>query len=260
MARALDTYDGIAIAEIIVYTFFLAGGIFLSIKHGFKKSSGWRFLIILALARLIGSSLLLATINNPNNESLYVGYLTLNGVGFGPLILMLLGLLSRLFDSINRQRNTLVEPLYLRLISIMMLVAMVLLIYGGTQADYSTVNGVPKIEYVTASKVGAGLMIGVLVLLIIETALLTRNRGYICQGERRILLAVVLSIPFVLVRLVYTCILILGDKSQDVWLYFGAGVLMEMIVVLICQIVGFTLEKVPPVTKEPLVEREPSSV
>ncbi|KPM36818.1 hypothetical protein AK830_g9745 [Neonectria ditissima] len=246
----LNTYDRIAIAEIVVYALFLIGGVFLCFKHGLKRSSGWRFLVILALARLIGSAMLLATINDPTNESLYIGWMTLNGVGFGPLILMLLGLLDRLFESINRQGPQIVKPLYQRTISLLMLVAMVLLVVGGTNADYTIVNGTPKISYPVESRVGAGLMIAVLVCLIIETVLVVRNQGFIAQGEHRILIAVIASLPFVVVRLIYTCVLILGNKSQGVWFYLAAGVIMEMVVVFICEAVGFTLQKVPPTPKD----------
>lgn len=251
MARSLDTYDRIAIAEIVVYAFFLIGGVFLCFKHGLKRSSGWRFLVILALARLIGSAMLLATINDPTNESLYIGWMTLNGVGFGPLILMLLGLLGRLFESINREGREIVKPVYQRLISLLMLVAMILLIVGGTQADYTIVNGTPKITYTPESRAGAALMIVVLGFLVIETLLVIRNQGYIAEGEHRILIAVLASLPFVIVRLIYTCVLILGNKSQSVWFYLAGGVIMEIMVVLICEAVGFTLQKVPPTTKAP---------
>lgn len=246
MTRSLTDYDRIAIAEIAIYPFFLIGGIYLSLKHGFTKSSGWRFLIILSLARLIGASLLLATINNPNNQSLYVGYLVLNGVGFGPLVLMVLGLINRLFDSVNRQGSVVVKPRYLHAVSLLMLIAMILLVYGGTQANYSTVDGNPKIQYTTESQVGAGLMIAVVALLLVEVVLVSRNHKYISAGERRILIAVVASLPFIIVRLAYTCDLILGQKSQDVWFYLGGGVIMEIFVCLICQVTGLTLAKVPP--------------
>ncbi|KAK7428940.1 hypothetical protein QQZ08_004557 [Neonectria magnoliae] len=246
----LNTYERIAIAEIVVYAFFLFGGVFLCFKHGLKRSAGWRFLVILALARLIGSAMLLATINDPNNMSLYIGWMTLNGVGFGPLILMLLGLLDRLFESINRQGRQLIQPLYQRAVSLLMLVAMILLIVGGTNADYTVVNGTPKISYPVESRIGAGLMVGVLAFLIFETVLVVRNQGFIAEGEHRILIAVIASLPFVIVRLIYTCVLILGNKSQGVWFYLAGGVIMEMMVVIICEAVGFTLEKVTPKPKD----------
>jgi hypothetical protein len=46
--------NGVSIAEIIVYVPSLAIAIFLSVRHGFARSSGWMFLIVFCLARLIG--------------------------------------------------------------------------------------------------------------------------------------------------------------------------------------------------------------
>lgn len=246
MGRPLDTYDDIAIATIVIFTIYLIGGIVLCIKHGFFKSSGWRFLIILALARLIGSSLRLATINDPTNESLYIGWATLNGLGLAPLILMLLGLLGRVFDSINRQGHVVVTPPFRHLIEVLMVAGMILLIVGGTESDFFVVNDEPQVRYSGISRGGTGIFVAVTALLIIETLLAFRSQGYIAQGEHRIVIAVVICLPFVIVRLVYACIVVLGGVQSNRWLYLGMLVIMEMIVVLICEILGFTLDKAPP--------------
>lgn len=260
MPRSLNTYDNIAIAEIVIYIFFLLGAIFLCTKHGFGKNAGWFFLMILSIARLLGSSLLLATINDPTNESLYVGSLVLNGLGFGPLILMLLGLLSRVFDSVNHQGHVVVKPIYQRITKLIVLVALILIIIGGTDSEYSmTTNGTPKVEYDVKSKAGVAVFILVTVLLVAQTYIAVRHRGYISQGEHRLLFAIVSSIPFVIVRLAYTADLILGSKPRNVWMYLGAGVIMEMMVVLICEGVGFTLGKVPVQSKEEAIQLEESS-
>ncbi|KAI5459900.1 hypothetical protein BGZ63DRAFT_388939 [Mariannaea sp. PMI_226] len=258
MTQSLNTYDKIAIAEIVIYTFLFGGSIFLCARDGIRKSSGWRFLVVLSLARLIGSALLLATVNDPSNESLYIGWLTLNGVGFGPLILMLVALIGRLIESINRQSaQPIVKPLYQRLIEILMLAALILLVIGGTSSKYTFVNGVPKINYTVESKVGAILFIVVMAFLLLQTIVVLRHQGYIAQGDYRILVAVLASIPFVIVRLVYTVYLILGNKTTTVWLYLGAGVIMEMFVCIICEVVGFTLKKVSPKTNAPENEQAP---
>ncbi|KAF4978815.1 hypothetical protein FZEAL_4859 [Fusarium zealandicum] len=245
MAPSLNNYDDIAIAEIVLYSIFLIGALVLCKNHGFGRNAGWFYLIILSLARLIGSAFLLAAVNDPSNKSLYIGWLTLNGVGLGPLILTLLGLLSRCFDSMSRQGHVVVKPIYQRIIQVSMLMAMILLAIGGSKSSYNLKEGAPKIQYSTESKVGIAFMIVVLVLLVGQTLLALRNQGYISQGERRLLIAIVASLPFVVVRLVYTCVLILGGHKQTVWMYLGAGIIMEMMVAFICEVVGFTLDKKP---------------
>lgn len=250
MTRSLDTYDNIAIAELVLYTFFLAGGIYLCIKHGFINNHGWRYLVILSLARLIGSGMRLGTISDPSNTDLYVGWLTLTNLGLSPLILVIIGLCSRLFDSLKRQGNPTVNY-FQRFIEILMLVALILIIVGGTQADYTLgASGAPKISYTSISKAGIALMIVVLVLLSAEFLLLLLKQGLVAQGEHRIFIAVGLSLPFVWVRLIYSCVIIFGGVTSSVWLSLGAGVIMEIIVVIICEAVGFSLGKAPEMPKE----------
>ncbi|PNY23776.1 Uncharacterized protein TCAP_06283 [Tolypocladium capitatum] len=246
MGRPLNTYDDIAIATIVVFSLYLVGAIILCARHGFVKSTGWRFLIILALARLIGSALLLATVNDPTNENLYIGWATLNGLGLGPLVLMLMGLLGRVFDSINRQGHVVVTPLFRHLLEVLMIVGMILLIVGGTESDFTVVDGEPKVVYSGVSRGGTGVFVAVTALLCLEALFAFRNQGYVAQGEHRIIIAIIICLPFVIVRLVYACIVVLGGVLTTKWEYLGMLVIMEMIVVLICEILGFTLDKAPP--------------
>lgn len=246
MGRPLDIYDRIAVATIIVYSFFFCGGIFLTFKHGFAKSSGWRFLVILALARLIGSSLRLATISDPTNENLYVGWMVLNGLGLGPLITMLLGLLARLFMTIsfNRNGNFFYSPRFQHLWELAMLVGLILVIVGGTESDFTIVNNEPKVHYSELSEAGISIFVAITGILCFGIFVASYNYASIDQGERRILVALILCMPFVIVRLVFACLEIWGGITASRWLYLGMFVIMEMIVVFICQVLGFLLDKV----------------
>ncbi|KAJ6784735.1 hypothetical protein PWT90_08567 [Aphanocladium album] len=246
MHRPFDTYDALAAAQIALYVVFLAGAVVLCLKHGFRKSAGWRYLLVLGLVRIIGSALRLATLSSPTDQGLYVGWMVLNGLGLGPLILMLLGLLSRTFESMSRNGHNIVKPLFHRAIQILMLVAMILLIVGGFNSTFTmTANGTPEVSYAEISRVGTGLMIAVYVLLCLETLLAFINQGYVTQGEHRIIFAVIVCLPFVLVRLVYSAILIFTHIHSTAWLMLAMEVAMEAIVVLICEILGFCLAKAP---------------
>lgn len=87
--------QGVSIAILVFYFPALAIAIFLSIRHGFRRASGWRFMIIFTLARVLGSCLELATISQPRNYSLFIGYATLINIALSPLELVAYGLLSR---------------------------------------------------------------------------------------------------------------------------------------------------------------------
>ena len=94
----LSYRQGVSIAILIFHIPALAIAIFLSIRHGLRRASGWRFMIVFTLARVLGSCLELATIRQPDNQSLYIGYATLLNVALSPLMLVCFGLLSRVIS------------------------------------------------------------------------------------------------------------------------------------------------------------------
>ena len=240
----LSTYNEISIAEIVFYSVVLVCGIFLTVKHGFG-GSGFRYLVVLALARLIGASLELATISDPTDKSLLIGWLITNGVAVGPFILMLVGFTSRMFDSIRRSGQSTLSPLFSRAIQLLTAVALVLLIIGGTKSTYTITDGTESVDYNKLSEVGDGLMLLVLAFLIFEVIMCVLNKDTIAKGEHRILPAVLACLPFVIVRLAYSCYLVFGDNTGTVWQFLGMEVVMEMVVAVIALVLGFSLEKAP---------------
>ncbi|KAJ6445373.1 acetyltransferase (GNAT) domain-containing protein [Purpureocillium lavendulum] len=249
MSRPLDFYDRVAIATIVVFSFYLIGGVWLSVKHGFQKSSGWRFLIILSLARLIGSSLRLATIDDPTNENLYVGWMVLNGLGLGPLVAMLTGVLNRAFEGIweNRGGAFVFRPAYQKPVDLLMLVGLILVIVGGTESDFNVpADGAnPSIDYAGLTVAGIAIFVAVTGILLLEVALAAINWTYVSRGEHRIVGTVAAALPFVIVRLVYSCIEVFGDVTPSRGEYLGMFVIMEMIIVFMCEVLGFSLDKGP---------------
>lgn len=247
MGRPLQAYDDIAIAELVFYTFALGGGIFLCLKHGFAKNAGFRSLILLSLARIIGASFRLATISSPDNVNLYIGWMTLNGIGLAPLIMLAIGLLSRVFESIQRRKGSVViKPQHQRFVEILMLLAIILLIVGGTQSNFTITDGKPKVDYSTISHAAEGILIAIAALLALAIALAILNQKYVGVGEHRIIFTVAVCFPFILVRLVYSCLIIFGGVTSTAWLYLGLSSLMEMIVTLFSEVLGFSLDKAGP--------------
>ena len=85
---------GISILELIFYIPSLITAIFICARHGFGKNSGWIFLVIFSLARVLGACCQLGTYSS-NSTSLETATLVLNLLGLTPLLLATLGLLSR---------------------------------------------------------------------------------------------------------------------------------------------------------------------
>ena len=90
----LGARGGLAIAELIFYVpaFFVA--LWVAFRHGFNRRAGWLFLVILSLVRIVGWSCQLAAQTNPS-IGLKEAAIILSSVGLSPLILAMLGLLSR---------------------------------------------------------------------------------------------------------------------------------------------------------------------
>lgn len=241
--------DGIAIGELVVYAPVLAIAFFLAVRHGFGRSSGWFFLIIFALARILGACFQLATINDPTNVSLYTAVAVLQNVGLSPLELVSLGLLSRIISSINKRHTTLVQHYHMKFIQTIVLVGLILSIVGGVNAgeDYSsTGHYTPQ----SLSKAAMGLYIASYVLIVATTIILSFSVSHAEDGEKRLLVAVAMSLPFLLVRLIYASVSIFANTSDfnslsgNVTIYLCMALIMEFCAVIIYEVVGMTLRKI----------------
>lgn len=91
----LDARGDISVAEIAIYTPLLGLALFVCLRHGFKRSSGWIFLVALCFIRIVGGACDLVTYNSPS-LGLFIAVAILDSVGISPLLLATIGILSRL--------------------------------------------------------------------------------------------------------------------------------------------------------------------
>lgn len=137
-------------------------------------------------------------------------------------------------------------PIIFRLVGIFALVGVILSIVGATQ-NFNISHTVVTTE----TKVGLICYliawIGVCGLLLL---VLQRNQS-IEDGEHRLLLAVGVSLPLVLVRLIYSFIYSFGRKAEfnmlsgNITIQLVMSVLEEMVVVFVCLGIGLTLQVRP---------------
>lgn len=239
--------NGVEIGELIVYIPSLFLSTLLAFRQGFGRSSGWYFLIVFCLARVIGSCMSLAAISSPS-VSLFTGSLILQNVGLSPLILTTLGLLSRVLEIINRNTHTFVQPRLLKLVELLMLVSLILGIVGGTNASHSyTTTGkwIPGTE----SKISEILSIVAFMSLLIITILTSFSISHAENGEKRILLAVALALPFLSVRLLYSVLSTFVTHSSQFNSFTGSvtillcmATLEEVVIVALYLAIGLTLK------------------
>ncbi|KAL9105400.1 MAG: hypothetical protein Q9227_009418 [Pyrenula ochraceoflavens] len=248
----LTEHDAIAIALIVFYTPAFLLSILLVVRHGLSSSAGWRFMLTFTLARLLSGSFQLATINSPNNTSLYIGVFVLLNVAVSPLQLIALSLLSRLVTVINRNGNgkhTIIKARHIQIVMLTNLVGLILTIWGGIRAgnNYSS-SGSYKPDELT--KAGLGLFIFTLAVIMLGTVMLGSAVSHAPGGEKRIWIALAVSIPFLIVRMVYSAVSVFGQKVRfnpvtgSATLLLCVALIEEAAVVIAYVGVGVTLKKV----------------
>ncbi|KAH8429772.1 uncharacterized protein LDX57_007444 [Aspergillus melleus] len=232
--------DGLAILQLIAYlpSFFVAA--FLVFRHGIRTSSGFIFLVIFTIVRVVGAACELATINNPST-GIYTAAAICSSIGLSPLLMTCSGLLSRVNLSMS---SPAIHPRGFGLYRIVTIVALALTIAGLT-SDMS----VEGMEHPNARvKVGMILYVVCWVGLCVLLAILYLRRSSIGKGEDRALLAVAISAPLLLVRIIYAMLIFFlanstfnaldGNNTASLLM----SVLEEIGVVIVCLAIGFTLK------------------
>ncbi|KAK0748836.1 hypothetical protein B0T21DRAFT_344449 [Apiosordaria backusii] len=259
---ALTTFNRISIAEIVVYTPALFIAIFLASRHGFRKNAGWLYLIIFSIARITGSSLNLATINDPSNANLIVASQVMYSIGVSALVICLSNLLGRVLQGIRRQgTRTFISPQHQRLAQVVVLIGLILSIIGQSMMSDEIGNaiggGTGPATIVTVpseSQAGLGLIMAGLGFVVLGTLVTMLQARAVEPGEKRLLFGIALALPFMIVRIVFSGLATFGTDPRFrsyggvgsfVWYFLGMGVIMEMMVVLILEVVGLTLKKQP---------------
>ncbi|PYI03716.1 hypothetical protein BO78DRAFT_463133 [Aspergillus sclerotiicarbonarius CBS 121057] len=239
---AVNYRHGLSILELIVYFPALFISLWMGFRHGFKRSSGWVLLVIFSLARIIGSCCYLATISHPATINLYIAWGVCTSLGLAPLTSTCIALLSRANDSIERKTGRGVHPLLFRLLGLITLAGMVLCIVGSTESTNLT-----DIVNSSEAKIGDVLYLVAWVGLCAMLLLIGSKYHSIEDGEHRLLLAVGISVPLLLVRLIYSLLSVFTHRSTfnmfagNVTVMLFMAVLEEMVIVVVCLGVGVTL-------------------
>jgi hypothetical protein len=87
--------DGVAIFILAFYAVAVIASAVVAFRHGLSRNSGWIFLSIFSVIRIIYAAATLSTINNPTQTAITIAEITAF-LGLSPLLLASLGLISRL--------------------------------------------------------------------------------------------------------------------------------------------------------------------
>ncbi|KAJ6117147.1 hypothetical protein N7512_006872, partial [Penicillium capsulatum] len=163
--------------------------LFLVVRHGFANSSGFLWLVLFTVTRIVGSSCGLPTINNPS-RNLFIAFAICSSIG----------LLSRANQSTTQRIATPVLSNHVfQFFRIFTVVALALSIAAITAG--MSIEGLqhPDIKI----KVGMILYVVACALLALMLLVLVRHAGSIAESERRVLLAVGICTSLILVRTLY---------------------------------------------------------
>ncbi|CRL23329.1 unnamed protein product [Penicillium camemberti] len=245
--------DGIAILQLIVFPIVLVAAIFIWKRTGWREGSKvWRYAVTLSLIRIAGSiSSLLAISNDSHNIKVAVAVCQL--IGIAPLLLTFIGLLRQI------DVEKVMPPRSMALLTLVTLIALILGIAGvhssstGTDGTYHPGK---------LSKVAMGIFLAVFVIFVLLSVWLFYELSFsLRRFQKKLFLAIALSIPLLAVRLVYSALSDYTTLSSfalngNTTIYLCMDVLEEIIAMGITMALGISaiLEKdfvkLTPVSQE----------
>jgi hypothetical protein len=252
-----DARDTIALVELIFYIPFLFLSVFVCSRHGFSRSSGWLYIIILCIVRIIGGILQFVS-HNDHSTGLLEATLVLDSVGITPLLLATLGLLSRFVDFVNAHSKTTLTSRHFRLVQVVLFVGLILAVVGGTSMNVDA-NGTYQVP--GTSQAGVILYIVAFAGLILMFLLSVPQASAVPTKERRVPLAVALALPFLSVRLLYSVLSVFSHNhifsvaTGSSTVRLGMAVIEEFVVVAVYVMLGFFVDKLDASTKGPIASR-----
>ncbi|KAL9110110.1 MAG: hypothetical protein Q9227_005304 [Pyrenula ochraceoflavens] len=237
------------VIELVYYVPALVLAGLVCYKHGLGRQLGWVFLVLLSLLRIIGASTGIANYSHPSKGLSEASNITYN-IGLSPLIMILMGVLKRVNEGIQGGG---VPPLILDFLNLPSLAGIILGIIGGTRVSSSDTSKANEGWHFTEAAVI--LFLAIYIVLSAVTAYQFIHLHSVKDGERRLVFAAGASLPFFLVRFVYSLCASFDHNSKyfsfrstansAVILQAILSLLMEFIIVAIFISVGFVVPKIP---------------
>ncbi|KAH8682799.1 hypothetical protein BGZ60DRAFT_368352 [Tricladium varicosporioides] len=246
----LDNHGDVSIAELIAYVPCSVLAFMVCFRHGFKRASGWIFILILSVIRIAGSVCQLLTYSHPT-EGLIKATLIIDSIGIAPLLLTVLGVLSRFVDWVNAslQRPKFNTKLF-RVIQLLIGAGLILGIIGVTSSESQTAGG--KFKPSPVSKAGVLLYIFNLAAITIIFILAIPNISVLPDRERPLIIHIPLALVAICIRLLYSVLCVFvhnrtfslfgGNLAADILM----AIVEEFFVVVITLVLGFKLDRINP--------------
>ncbi|ETS81816.1 hypothetical protein PFICI_06818 [Pestalotiopsis fici W106-1] len=236
----LDGRAYVSIAELVIYLPLTLAAVSVCKRHGFERSSGWIYIIMLGIIRVIGAVCNLVTYSSPS-VGLYTAVFTLDSIGISPMLFATLGLISRLFRWTQALSNTRARSKQFRLAQLVFTAGFILSIVGGVTTqnttDPSTISRVAILLYLLGFIVCAGF----------EATAWTNlsHHQSIPAAERNIVFIVAAALPLILIRIIFSLLVVFVHDSTfsivrgPTGVYVGMAVVEEVLVMVMYTIAGW---------------------
>lgn len=155
----------------------------------------------------------------------------------------------RSVDWINARSQGILTVKHFRLIQVLITVALILSIAGGSSGN---TNPDGTVTVPTTSKAGVALFIVAYCAICLVLLVSMPSIGHVPTLEKRIAIGVIVALPFILTRLIYSALVVFVHNhlfnviDGSVAVFAAMAVVEEFIVVFIYLLLGFTLEQLQP--------------
>ncbi|EFQ35588.1 uncharacterized protein GLRG_10732 [Colletotrichum graminicola M1.001] len=244
MAREFRYRDGVAIAQIIIFSIFPFFGILFRVQ----KKMGWFGVSFISTIRIIGAGCMLGTITN-NSRAVWATIFVCESLGLVILTFTLLDLLKRVNSFIQ-----ILTSWHFRIPELICWAGLAISI-----ADYALASRKADNAMAPGSltKAGVGLFVALYFWGVLLFILLARKWKQVPQSERRSLIGFASCFPFMVVRISYTIAYVsTGERrfsavNGDTTTYLFMTMLMEFAVLacVVCTVWG--LDRLYQQVKDP---------
>ncbi|CAO2649421.1 Nn.00g068060.m01.CDS01 [Neocucurbitaria sp. VM-36] len=237
--------DIVSLIELLFYVPTSLLALIVCFRHGFHRSSGWLYTLILCTVRIAGAICQFLSHSN-HSDGLIQATVIIDSIGLSPLLLATLGLLSRLVSFVNVKSTPTITLKHFRILQLLITVGLILSIVGGTSGNIQP-NGTVQVD--TTSKAGIILLIVAYAGLVLIYFISASKVSIVPNKERRVSVAIFCALPLILVRLVYSaCAVFLHSHlfsivTGSVVVHVVMAIIEEFIVVAIYILLGFLVDK-----------------
>jgi lysylphosphatidylglycerol synthetase-like protein (DUF2156 family) len=164
-------------------------------------------------------------------------------------------------DSIGHTSSGVFKAIHFRVLQLLITVGLILCIVGGTSAASSTSSAAGVYQPQATTKAGIVLYLIAFIALGLIAAVIAHKLSNASSDEKRLVWAVIMALPFILVRLIYSLISVFSHSryfnliTGSVVILVVMSVLQEMAVVLIYLVIGWITDTLPPTDRGPIASR-----